>query len=234
LTVHKLILFTNFLFIGITSYSQKQQFNCAGSILINQNVHDLGVVLYPENTYANKINSLEAVVFDSPESLMSSVLSASSLEWYNANKEENVSNSNQDFEYIKTVDPDHYFFELQYKVAFRANGSDYAIIKYLLHDVDKEPIGFAESMKLIEGRWYTTSEAGITTLLFFLGMIDTIYIDYIFRNSPSDNVELNKIIYNNLSGSNLDLNGVLTDLQEELNSGNLVLANILDPQRLFK
>lgn len=165
---------------------------------------------------------------------MSSVLSATNLEWYNYNREKPTSRTTQDFNYIQSIDPSEYFFELKYKLSFSANGLDYCVIKYVLHNADNDPVGFAEAMKRIEGKWLTTTEAGITTLLLFMGMFETNFIENIFTNNKSDNNVFNNILEVNTHNNIVDLNGVLFDLEKELNKGNPELRKILDPIRLLK
>lgn len=222
-------------FIGVSfsGYAQNMNINCA-AITINQNTKDFRVLLYPEGTKAEKIALKENAELITPEGLMSSVLSASSLEWYNFNREEPRKVVKQDFDYIKFADPQSFYYKLKFKITFDANGTEYAVIKYHFFDGEKEPMGFAESMKKIKDRWVTTNDAEVTTLMFFLGMVDVSYIEHIFANTTSDNGELNKIMANNTLGATVDLNGVLQDLQEELNNQNEELKLILDPLRLFK
>lgn len=228
------IFFSTLICLSISSYGQKQQFNCAENLLVNQSVDKLAVLRYPEDTRVEKIASLAEAEFGTPEQLMSSVLSATSLEWLNANKEEDVTSSKQDFNYIKNIASSEYYFELKYKINFITNGVEYAVIKYLLYDDENEPISFAESFKKKNGRWFTTIESGITTLTFFLGMIDTDYLESIFLNENSNNSALNSIMFENTSNNQLNLNGVLKSLENGLNDGNEELLLILDPKRLFK
>ncbi|RSC93664.1 hypothetical protein [Tenacibaculum singaporense] len=214
-------------------FSQEQHINCAKNLLINQNTKNLRVLKYQKGFLAKKINSFSKVTNNTPEELMSSILSASTLDWYNYNREEKKEKTSQDFNYIKQIPSDKYFFELLYKITFEANGFEYAVIKYYLHNND-EVVGFAESMKKIEEKWVTTSESEISQLLFFMIMIDTEYISKIFKKQETNNKALNLIISNNIKQDKLNVNGLLIDLEEGLSSENEELKLLLDPKRLFK
>lgn len=214
-------------------FSQEQQINCANNLLITQNAKNLRVLKYKKHFSAKKINSFSKVSNSTPEDLMSSILSASTLDWYNYNREEKKEKTSQEFNYIKEISADKYFFELLYKITFEANGFEYAVIKYHLHNNEKI-IGFAESMKKIEGKWVTTSESEISKLLFFMIMIDTDYINSIFKKKETKNKALNLIIFNNTKEGNLSLNSLLFDLEEGLSQNKEDLKLLLDPKRLFK
>ena len=208
--------------------------DCANTIRINQTTKKFKVFKYPKNFKIEKLNSFDKVKNNSPEQLMNSVISATNLDWYNFNREEKKQNSSQDFAYIKQVSPKVYYVELLYKVAFEANGSQYAIIKYNLFDNEKPVIGFAEAMKKKGERWVTTSEAEISQFLFFMIMIDTKYIDNIFNNTESDNSSLNQILNLNQFNGIVNINDVLNDLQKQLTESEGDLKSILDPNRSFK
>lgn len=231
--INRLLLVFVILFYCKLSFCQEQQIDCANNLLINQNVNNLKVLKYDKGFLAKKINSFNEVKNSSPEFLMSSVLSASDLSWYNSNREKKKKKVSQDFEYIKNVSSSEYYFELLYKVTFEANGFEYAIIKYYLHNKGKV-IGFAESMKKIDNRWFTTSESGISNFLFFMVMIDVNYIDAIFKGEKSNNSVLNTIIFDNKKNNRINLNGTLLDLEKGLSSSNKELELILDSKRLFK
>lgn len=218
----------------LSSYGQEQQMDCANTIRINQITKDFKVFKYPENFKIEKLNSFNEVKNNSPEQLMSSIISATNLDWYNFNREEKKQNSSQDFVYIKQVSPEVYYLELLYKVTFKANGSQYAIIKYNLFDNEKPVIGYAEAMKKRDERWVTTSEAEISQFLFFMIMIDTKYIDNIFNNTRSDNSDLNQILNLNQFNGIVNINDVFNDLQKKLTKNEGNLKTILDPNRLFK
>lgn len=215
-------------------FSQEQQTDCATTILINQNARNFMVYKYPIETKALKLNDFSEVSNNTPEELMSSVLSASNLNWYNFNREEKKEKTSQDFNYIEKADSENYYFELLYKVKFNANGKEYTVIKYYLHTKGKAPLGFAEAMKKNNNRWVTTSEAEISQLLFFMIMIDVKYIDAIFNNIKSDNDDLNKIITSNTVNSSVNINGVLNDLEEGLANNDKNLKATLDVNRYFK
>jgi hypothetical protein len=228
----KKIFFIFFILCEI-SFSQEQQTDCATTIVINQNIQNMKVSKYPKYFVIKKIENFKSVKNNTPEDLMISVLSSSSMEWYNFNKEKKIEKSNQDFKYINQINPNNYYTQLKYKVVFEANGIEYAIIKYVLFDNKKE-YGFAESMKKINNQWYTTTDSGITNFVFFMGMIDIKYIDAIFNNLKSDNPFLNNIISQNVEKGKINLTKILIDVQNSLNKKNNEIISILDSQRIFK
>ncbi len=230
----KLIISTFLLFSIKLSYSQDQQTDCANNLLINQSVQNFKILKYKEGTLAKKKGAFSQVSNNTPEELMSSIISATSDEWYNFNREKKKKKINQDFNYIKNISPDLYYAKLLYKVSFEANGVDYALIKYHLQDNNKPLLGYAESMKSINGKWVTSSESEISEFLFFMIMIDTKYIDHIFKGTKSDNPKLNDIIKSNTFNKEVNLNGVLKELQAILNSEPEKMKSILDTKRLFK
>ncbi len=230
----KYVLIFYLFFISLT-YSQVQQTDCAKSIFINQSVNNFRTLQYPQNTKARKINSFEEVKNSTPEELISSSLSATNLHWFNFNREDKKKKSSQDFNYIKNVNSDLYFAELLFKIEFEANGKEYAIVKYHLHDNNKSELGFAEVMTKKDGRWYTISESEVSQLLFFMIMIDVKYINQIFNDGYSDNSDLNKILVDNKSNDDsIDINNVLFLLEKELSNDNENIKAILDPKRIFK
>lgn len=191
------------------------------------------VIKYPENLFIKKIQNFKNVQNNSPEDLMISVLSSSNMEWYNFNKEKKTEKTNQDFKYISKINPNDYYTKLKYKIVFEANGTEYSIIKYVLYDKKKE-YGFAESMKKINNKWYTTTDSGITNFVFFMGMIDVKYIEAIFNNSKSDSPLLNKIITQSQENGKINLSKILTEIQNSLGKNDIEIISILDPQRIFK
>jgi len=222
------------LIINCALWGQEQQMNCATTLLINQNVNNFKVFKYPKNYKSLKLNGFDEVTNTTPENLLSSVISASNLDWYNFNNEGKKEKTNQDFEAIKKTDSKDYFLELLYKVHFQANGSEYAIVKYYLHDKNKELLGYADAMKKMDNKWVIISETEVSQLMFFMIMIDTKYIDAIFNNKESDNITLNKIIIANRVNNSINLNNVLNELEEKLSSNNTTFKQIMDPYRLFK
>lgn len=214
-------------------FSQDKKIDCATTMLVKQNIENLKVLKYPEKYFVKKIQNSKDITNSSPESLMISVFSANNLEWFNYNKEKKVEKTNQDFLYITKASPDNYFCELKYKIHFEANGREYAVIKYVLYD-NKSEFGFAESMVKINNKWFTTTEAGITNLVFFMGMVDTKYINAIFNNSTSDNTTLNTIISSNTNAKKVNITKILADLEKRLSKKDSETLKILDPQRIFK
>jgi hypothetical protein len=226
---------TFFLFLVLyqIGFSQEQYMDCATTIIMNQNVQNLKVLKYPENLFIKKIQNFKSAKNDTPENLMISVLSSSNMEWYNFNKEKKTEKTNQDFKYISKINPNDYYAQLKYRIVFEANGTEYSIIKYVLFD-NKKAYGFAESMKKINNKWFTTTDSGITNFVFFMGIIDVKYIDAIFNNSKSDNLLLNKIVSENDENGKLNLIKILKELENSLSKKDKEIISILDSQRIFK
>lgn len=184
---------------------EKNKLNCASNLSISTGVKNIKVLKYEKNTLLKKINFFNKVSNTNPEALMESILSASNLEWYNYNRISKRDKSSQDFNSIKEASVNDLFFELLYKFSFEVNGFEYSIIKFYIHDRGKI-FGFAESMKKIDDRWYATSEAQISKLLFFFMAIDTHYIESIFNQKMTDNQVLNVIIRESIKNGNIDIN----------------------------
>ncbi|MDY0779353.1 hypothetical protein [Tenacibaculum sp. IB213877] len=184
------------------------------------------------NTILPKLQSFEEVNSSSPEGIIQSSLSASSMKWYNYNIEVKRKGSTQDFEYIRKISPKKFYDELLYKISFETNGFEYAIIKYYFHNNNKI-MSYSEVMKKIGSRWFIVSEPNFFELTFFMMMVDVNYIDNIFKGVITNNKKLNNIISKNKMDV-LDLNGILFDLAEGFSNGDKDLEKILDTKRIFK
>lgn len=211
--------------------AQEQQMDCA-TINVSQPTSNFKYSMYEKNFLVKKYSNFSQVTNKTEEELMRSILSASTLEWYNFNREKKVEKTSQDFDYIKSVNENQYYFKLLSKINFSANGLEYAAVKFHLYD-QQNIYGFAEAMKKINGKWVSTSDAQATMLLFFIGMIDNSYINAIMNNQPTDNVELNKIINSSIKNGKVDLNYIIDKLNNELSTNN-ALKKIYDENRIFK
>lgn len=228
----QIIFFIFFIFFEIT-FSQEQSIDCATTITMNQNVKNFKILKYSEGFFMKKIQNFKNVNNEIPENLLISVLSSSNIDWYNFNREKKAEKTTQNFTYISKVSQKDYYCQLKYRISFEANGIEYAVIKYVLYDNKKE-YGFAESMKKIKNRWYTTTDSSVTNLVFFMGMIETKYIDSIFNNLESDNPFLNKMISKCLENNRINLIKILKELQISINKKEKEILPVLDSQRIFK
>lgn len=226
----KIILFF-LLPLSYTSFCQEQQINCAENLQISQSIGQITYTSYPDSLVVSKYNNLNEVSNSSPEELMRSILSASSLEWMNFNLEEAVSKSSQDFEYIKNAVDSNYYFVLESKLEFTSDDLEYAVIKYRLHE-NRKIYGFAEAMIKIDDRWYTTKKAEINQILFFMGMVDLDYIEAIFRQNQTQNNQFNQVRQQYVESGTINLSGILVELEQSLSQNELI--DILDPNRIFK
>lgn len=220
-------------FYSTLLFSQESKMNCSEDLLVSHRIKNIKVLKYKDPFRIKKLKSFKQVTNLTPEDLMQSILSASNLAWYNYNREDKKETASKDFKYIAEASSKTYYFELSYKVTFNSAGIDYAIIKYYLND-NGRIIGFAEPMKQIDNRWFSTLDTEISNLQFFMIMFDTKYIDKIFKTEKTDNNTLNTIITDNKSAGHLNLNGVLADLEKGLSKEELGLKELLDPNRLFK
>lgn len=211
--------------------AQEQQIDCA-TINVSQPTSNFKYSMYEKDFLVKKYSDFSQVTNRSEEELMRSILSASTLEWYNFNREKKVEKTSQDFHYIKSVNENQYYFKLLSKTNFSVNGVEYATVKFHLYD-QQNIYGFAEAMKKINGKWVSTSDAQATMLLFFIGMIDNSYINAIMNNQLTDNVELNKVIKSSMKNEKVDLNYVIGKLNSELSTNN-ELKKIYDENRIFK
>ena len=228
----KLRLLFFMVFVCGTVNAQNQVIDCAEMLNVSRQVTNFHYERYNENYIVRKYDSFSQVTNSTEEELMRSVLSASDLNWYNFNREKKVKQTSQDFNSIKKINADVYYFKLIGKVNFIANGIEYAVIKFHLYDRGKT-YGFAETMKKINNKWVTTTDYQITQLLFFMGMVDIKYIDAIMNNEKTDNAEFNVIVNNNTKNNIVDLDAVIFYLQNELSQTDKLIS-ILDAYRIFK
>lgn len=212
-------------------YAQEQQMDCA-TINVSQPTSNFKYSMYEKDFIVKKYSNFSQVTNRTEEELMRSILSASTLEWYNFNRERKVEKTSQDFNYIKSVNENQYYFKLLSKINFSANGVEYAAVKFYLYD-QQNIYGFAEAMKKINEKWVSTSDTQATMLLFFIGMIDNSHINAVINNLPTDNVELNKITNSSIKNGKIDLNYIIDKLNNELSTNN-ELKKIYDENRIFK
>lgn len=227
----KKLLVLIFLLESIYLFAQKQQINCAENLQASNTLDAFTYTTYPDSLVLTKYDSFEEVTNGSPEELMRSILSASSLDWKNYNSEKQLTKSSQDFERIENAADSNYYFILESKLEFSGNGNQYAIVKYRLYEEGKL-FGFAEGMIRKEGRWHTTSKAELNQIVFFMGMIDLDYIEAIFRQNETDNLQFNQVRNDYLNSGTINLTGLLSSLEQSLSENELL--EILDPNRIFK
>ncbi len=127
-------------------------YGCADKMLLNYNASAVNKFLYPEDTRVLKLSSISEVNNNTPEALLASVLSASSLEWFNLNRITKRESSRQNFEYIKNADPNEYYFLLDFKIEFQLNNKNYAIVKHTLF-YENRYISTSLPMQKINGKW---------------------------------------------------------------------------------
>ena len=104
-----------------------------------------------------------------PEQLMSSIMSEITQEWVDYNtlggKEKAEVKDKGYFDRRKKIDKDKNYFELQAKLEFKANGNDMAIMKFYLHQKDKEkPIAGALVLQKTTEGWKQTSTPYTTNM----------------------------------------------------------------------
>lgn len=227
----KKILIFQFLLLSVQVFAQKQQINCASNLQASQTIKNMGYIRYPDSLVVTKYSAFEEVTNTTPEELMRSILSASSLEWKNFNTQKQITTSSQDFESIRNALDSNYYFVLESKIDFTASGNQYAVVKFRLFENGKI-YGFAEGMVKKNNRWYTTEDAEINQLLFFMGMVDLDYIEAIFRQNETNNVQFDQIREQYLELGSINLTGLLSTLEQSLSENKLL--EILDPNRIFK
>lgn len=228
----KKLIFTSLAMLLLQkNIAQEQQMDCA-AINVSQPTSNFKYSMYEKDFIAKKYSHFSQVTNQTEEELMHSILSASDLNWYNFNREKKVEKTSQDFAYIKSADENQYYFKLFSKINFSANGVAYAAVKFHLYD-QQNIYGFAEAMKKINGKWVSTSDSQATILLFFMGMVDTPYLNAIMKNQMTDNSELNKIIKSSVKNGKIDLNLIISQLNSQL-ATNDELKKIYDENRIFK
>lgn len=227
----KNLLIFIFYLISLQIFAQKQQINCAENLQISNSIDQLRYTQYPDSLVVTKYDDFDEVTNTTPEELMRSILSASSLEWKNYNSERQLTKSSQDFETIENAVDSSYYFVLESKLEFVVNGLIHAIVKYRLIENGKL-YGFAEGMIKKNGRWYTTSKAELNQIVFFMGMVDLEYIDAIFRKNNTNNDQFNQIREQYLESGTINLTGLLSTFEQSLSENELL--EILDPNRIFK
>ena len=187
-------------------------YGCADKMLLNYNASAVNKFLYPEDTRVLKLSSISEVNNNTPEALLASVLSASSLEWFNLNRITKRESSRQNFEYIKNADPNEYYFLLDFKIEFQLNNKNYAIVKHTLF-YENRYISTSLPMQKINGKWLVDDGLFNPQLVMLFMIIDKAYLNNIFSNESGNNQILNGLLskYSDSSGF-LDLELLIEEI----------------------
>ena len=202
------------LFFSIISiYAQNSKEHCTTGIILSSEIdaNSFKSFEYPKNTRIGMIfNNKSQVRNEFPEELMASILCANTQEWVNFNELEPVQISSDKIEQIDKADKTKNYFNLLQKVEFKANGLDYALIKFRLvvQDLEK-PLYMTESMVRKNKRWLRITESGLTPLLFMMGMTKTYYLNSLLNQKETDILFFNDFIKNSSFDNILELNKYL-------------------------
>ena len=187
------VLFGLLLFSVSLQGQTENDYGCAKTMLLNYKASNVKKLMYPEDTKVIKLSNISEVNNSSPENLLASVLSASSLEWYNLNRITKRESSRQNFEYIKSATAENYYFLLDFKIEFRLGSKKYAIVKHTLFYEDKF-ISTSIPMQQIKGQWLVDDGLFNPQLVMLFMIIDKKYLDNIFSNEKGNSELLNSLL----------------------------------------
>jgi hypothetical protein len=126
---------------------------------------------------------------ETPESLVSSIISASSQDWVDYNTLGGSEKSRKiDKEALKratTADREKVYFELTSKMNFRANGSEMCIIKFFIHsDGLPKPFSGTYLFQKNGSRWYHTATPWATNLMIMMMSFDDSKLATLLKGKP--------------------------------------------------
>jgi hypothetical protein len=193
------LLFSCFSLIQAQDYEnslQKKQLS-----ITDTGFSDFSYTLYPNQSFVKStLQSINQVDNTTPEGLINSILSESSLEWINLNNA-TVIDSLDDEELTElntkiATDKNITFPELIQQIDFNYNGDRYIFIKYLLHnniDSQKFPMGF----------YLMVNKNNVWKRVNIFDDTNSILMNYSFTLFKFNYLKLNDILDKNNNGNSL-------------------------------
>ena len=187
--------------IFFMSYSQDVKFQGDRVLLGNQSsMQDLVFSLYKPTLQAKMIYRYQSEAKnESPETLISSIMSASSQEWVDYNTLGGAQKSKkilkEALERTKNADREKVFFELTSKMNFKANGSEMCIIKFFIHsDGLPKPFSGTYLFQKIGSRWYHTATPWATNLMIMMMSFDDNKLATLLKGQPTGEKLMDELI----------------------------------------
>ncbi|WP_157926191.1 hypothetical protein [Tenacibaculum maritimum] len=180
------------------SFSQKEYSNIIFSFSEEQSIN---VFKYSEDFIIRAdYNDKEEAVNEYPEQLIQSVFSATNQEWVNYNTlggEKKASKKEEShFNRVKTMNKDKNYLELIHKLTFQIGNRPTSIIKFFLHEENKQPVSGAMVLQKEGNRWYKTSNINLSALAIMTMRLKTEVIEGVFlgNTSQQDILELKETV----------------------------------------
>ncbi|CAA0233867.1 hypothetical protein CVI1001048_90003 [Tenacibaculum maritimum] len=176
--------------------------------------------LYKEyNSYSDNKNEF-------PEETLISVLSADNYRWDSQNYDYKIKNHELKYKLRKELKKEEAFFELLLKISFRANDSDYAIIKYHVKEKDNI-LPNCSVLKKVKDKWKIIETKGSLTKAFFMfNYISVKALEALFNNSKININSYDKYIEKVYKGGILEYDKALS---EKSNNTEEDFKVIMDP-----
>jgi len=150
------------LIVFVHSSVSAQESNATKKSIVSERSKNMSLYIYEPTLVLKRIyNTVEEAKFSYPEELMISILSCTDELWNEKNHHPNFPVRPKRVEHyskVKQSDIDVIYFELDYKLSYSYNGSDFAMIKYFIHSDESEKP--ASAMKVLEkynGSWVVSN-----------------------------------------------------------------------------
>jgi hypothetical protein len=147
---------------------------------------------------------------ETPESLVSSIISASNQEWVDYNtlggKEKSKKIDKEALKRATTADREKVYFELTSKMNFKANGAEMCIIKFFIHsDGLPKPFSGTYLFQKNGNRWYHTATPWATNLMIMMMSFDDSKLATLLKSKPIGQPLMDELIKKVFQGNKFNL-----------------------------
>lgn len=150
---------------------------------------------------------------DTPEKLMSALISEKSDSWYKYNHIGGEANNIEYYEKMDQMDKEKNYFELHSKWSFKFQQNEYCIIKFYFISANSEPISGCYNLVKIGNRWKVNEVFYNPEIsLLFLAFQDKKLQD-LFRGKPNSNPLHNNLLAKVYDEGGLNLNRLFTEYE---------------------
>ncbi|MFL0114114.1 hypothetical protein V2594_14915, partial [Tenacibaculum maritimum] len=137
--------------------------------------------------------------------------SADNYRWDSQNYDYKIKNHELKYKLRKELKKEEAFFELLLKISFRANDSDYAIIKYHVKEKDNI-LPNCSVLKKVKDKWKIIETKGSLTKAFFMfNYISVKALEALFNNSKININSYDKYIEKVYKGGILEYDKALSE-----------------------
>lgn len=169
--------------------------------IIDTGFSNFSYTLYPNQSFVKAtLQLIDQVDNSTPEGLINSILSESSLEWINLNNATTIDSLDDEelskLNAKKAMDKNTTFPELIQQIDFNYNGNSYIFIKYRLHnniDTQKFPMGF----------YLMVNKNNVWKRVNIFDDSNSILMNYSFTLFKFNYLKLNDILDKNNNGNSL-------------------------------